>query len=78
MADIVKQNYPALNAAWKTLAKMQDVWTTGTGNFLIHVLVDHFGRDDAEEIALYWHEAGRDDIAARIKNIIHQGDEKRT
>lgn len=68
----VVKNYPTLHSAWVNLAKMQDIWTSGTGKFLIEVLIHHFGRQDAEDIALYWHEQGRDDIAARVKAAIHE------
>lgn len=48
-----------------------------TGAHIVGQMLRVFGREHVEPIALYWHEHGRDDIAARIKQLIHQGVENK-
>jgi hypothetical protein len=42
------------------------------GKFVVEIIMSVFGRVEAEKIALMWNQAGRDDIAAKIKDIIHK------
>ena len=64
-----------LKTAWIHMACTAMYWENShCGDFVIKLLIDHWGRDSAETVALYWNQHGRDDIAARIKAIIHQGE----
>jgi hypothetical protein len=64
---------------WETLAMNPWFWADGVdlGKSLIGWLLKGSGREACERVALYWNQHGRDDIAARIKSIIHQGDDKK-
>jgi len=70
-------NKAMLCLAWETFAQNEYFWKEGQqGACFTELLLKYNGREPCERLALYWHEHGRDDIAARIKQIIHQGEEK--
>jgi len=46
--------------------------------FATDIIIHVFGRAEAEQIALMWQEAGRSDIAGRVKEIIHRLETKQT
>jgi hypothetical protein len=61
--------------AWETFATNTMYWEEGQqGAFFIGLLLKFSGREPCERVALYWNQHGRDDIAMKIKSIIHQGE----
>lgn len=70
--------YQQCRDAWWRFVTNLWFWQDGNsaGDFHVRMLFDHFGRDIVEQVALYWHEQGRDDIAARVKAIIHERQEE--
>jgi len=64
--------------AWETFATNPYYWEPGSpGPYLVGLLLKHGGREPCERVALFWNQHGRDDIAARIKSIIHKCEEKK-
>lgn len=70
-------NSPVLCLAWETFCQNAAFWKEECtiGVDLCRLLYKFAGREPCERLALYWNQKGRDDIAARIKNIIHQKEE---
>jgi len=67
--------YQELKQHVLAIACNPDAWLAGDNceaPFAMDIIIRVFGRAEAEHVALMWNQAGRDDIAARIKDLIHQ------